>query len=786
MSNIILSKTIAALSALVKLLGSALIIGVVSFKIFDWLVPFHQQSTHKKFSQLVVDRNGIPLRAFADQNGVWRYPTQIEKVSPLYIEALLNYEDRRFYEHAGVNPISMLRAVTQWLYNGKPISGGSTITMQVARIIEPHSRSVRGKLWQMLRATQLEWHLSKDEILTIYLNNAPFGGPIEGIEAATFTYLGKRALHLTRAEAALMAVLPQSPSRLRPDRYPDRAEKARNKVLKRLQKFGVWNKHQVSEAFDEDIVASFNTRPMNAPLLARHLVNQQPTKNLIKSTIDSQLQVAMADEIRNYLYRFSSQTSASAMLMDNQTMEVLAYVGTADFGNPERFGHVDMNQAIRSPGSTLKPFIFGMALDKQLIHSQSLLQDVPLNFNDYSPENFTRSFSGAVSAADALQRSLNIPAVQLLNEITPASFNARMNSAGVKLYLPQNKKPSLSIALGGAGVKLEELVAAYRALIVEGLSGKPRYTFDTPITERFLLSPESAWITAQTLSEVPLFPRQKNPYLKKEKRWLAHKTGTSYGYRDSWMIASNVKYTLGVWIGKPDGTPSPGEFGRRTAAPLVSRIFNAMPQEKQFEANQPIKPESVKTIEICWPLGLAKNITEQRHCAKAYRAFTINEVTPKTLSVGAIPEENPLRIFVNENNERVMPNCYPDAYSEISIAVWPVRVEHWLPSEFKRSHLLPSLSPTCANSVQFNQPLEIVGIPKNSILSQPPSESKPLEMSVSVMTAQGNLQWILNGEVIAVSTSNQPIVITGMAQGENRLMVYSENGQYGEVSFTVR
>ncbi|MDH5434769.1 MAG: penicillin-binding protein 1C, partial [Gammaproteobacteria bacterium] len=477
-----------------------LFIGFGIFAFLDVVFPLPNPVELKKFSQLVVDKNGRPLRAFADENGVWRYPTDLNQVSPDYIEALINYEDRWYWQHSGVNPFALMRAVKQMLVNQKAISGGSTLTMQVARILDPHEKSVSGKIWQMFRAYQLEFHFSKTEIMNLYLNYAPFGGPLEGVEAASYTYLGKSAKYLTAGEAALLAVLPQSPSRFRPDRYPDRAEAARNKILDRLRSFGIWDKEKVEQASRELVVAEYNSQPLHAPLLARYLVNKNADRQLIRSTIDLDFQLIVADQLKEYLFRFSENTSAAAMLMDNDSLDVLAYVGAADFANEKRYGHIDMNRAIRSPGSTLKPFIYGLAMDKRFIHSESLLQDVPLNFNRYSPENFDQNYSGAVSVAEALQQSLNIPAVQVLSYLEPAYFSAKLNNAGLRLYYPDDQKPSLSIALGGVGTKLYELAGIYRALAAKGQAGRPRYQIDEPKREVYLMSEESAWVIGEVLS----------------------------------------------------------------------------------------------------------------------------------------------------------------------------------------------------------------------------------------------------------------------------------------------
>ncbi|KFA23645.1 penicillin-binding protein, partial [Xanthomonas vasicola pv. musacearum NCPPB 4394] len=444
-------------------------------------------------STLVVARDGTPLRAFADHNGVWRYPATPQSVSPLYLQALLNYEDRWFWRHPGVNPWGLLRAGGQWIRQGRIVSGGSTLTMQVARILDPHARTPWGKAKQLLRALQLEAHLSKREILMLYLERAPYGGTIEGVEAASWAYLGKPATDLSQAEAALLAVLPQSPSRLRPDRHPEAAQRARDKVLDRMVELGVWSRAQVHDARIEPVVTRSLKPPLLAALLAQRLHSAQPRAARIVTTLDVELQRTLEERVSTYFSQLPERTSAALLVVDNATLEARAYVGSAGFGDRKRLGHVDMVQAWRSPGSTLKPFLYGMALDDGLIHSGSLLVDAPQSFGDYRPGNFDAAFNGPVSAARALRLSLNVPAVDLLDRIGPARFAARLSNAGIALHFPSGSTPSLALILGGTGAQLQELVGTFAALNRGGIAGRVRYTPDDAPIDRRLMSPGAAW-----------------------------------------------------------------------------------------------------------------------------------------------------------------------------------------------------------------------------------------------------------------------------------------------------
>ncbi|MDH4319484.1 MAG: penicillin-binding protein 1C, partial [Desulfobulbaceae bacterium] len=521
----------------------ATILFIFFFVLADHLFPlpiFNQDD----YAAMIVAEDSTPLRAYAGQNGVWRYPLKSSEVSPLYLQALLNYEDRYYYYHFGVNPAAILRGLIQNIRAGHVVSGGSTLTMQVARIIDPRGHGYRAKLQQVFRALQLEYHCSKEEILTLYLNHAPYGGTVEGIGAASLTYFGKPPFELSHAEAALLAVLPQRPSALRPDRYPGRAERARDKVLDRMATFGIWSPAAVYQAKKEEVVAVHHVQPMLAPLLANRLRSETVAGTSLVTTINAQLQANLADCVANYAASVDDKVSAAVMVVENETMAVRAYVGSADFFSRERQGQVDMIRSVRSPGSTLKPFLYGMALDRGLIHSGSLLIDAPRFYSSYRPNNFGSGFSGPVSAAEALQRSLNLPAIQLIEQLGPASFTAGLAKGGVRLRLPSGGAPNPAIILGGAGTRLEDLVAAYTSLARKGRVGKLRYLraqLSDPISDKYLLSEGAAWIIRTILAANPRPDRYRTSAVAETNP--AWKTGTSYGFRDAWAMGVTPKYT---------------------------------------------------------------------------------------------------------------------------------------------------------------------------------------------------------------------------------------------------
>ena len=747
-----------------------------------WPLPLPKDD----LARVVLAEDGTPLWRFADANGVWRYPVQTREVSPYYLDALLTYEDRWFYQHPGVNPLALVRATWQNLTGARVVSGGSTLSMQVARLLDPHSRTFHGKLRQLWRTAQLEWHLSKEEILNLYLNRAPFGGTLQGVAAASWAYLGKSPSQLTHAEAALLAVLPQAPSRLRPDRHPQRAQDARDKVLRRLAEFQVWPQAAVDEALEEPLLLAPRLEPSLAPLLARRL-NRPDSPSLIRTTLDATLQRRLEDLLLGWRARLPEHTSAAILVVEEETMAVRAYLGSVDINDAKRFGHVDMISALRSPGSTLKPFLYGMALDDGLIHSESLLQDVPRRYGDYRPGNFSMGFTGAVPASTALSSSLNLPAVQLLEAYGPKRFAAEMRIGGVPLALPALAEPNLALILGGAGSRLEDLVSGYSAFARDGKSATLRLQPDDTLRERPLLSPGSAWIVRRILSGQARPDRDPRAELV-QRPVLAWKTGTSYGFRDAWAIGVGPRYLIGVWIGRPDGTPVPGQFGLASAAPLMLQVHDVLTnRDSQRGITAPVKPvpANVGVAAICWPLGQPMNRSDP-NCRRQRFAWTLDNTTPPTLqaldqplSVGLMES-----VWVNAKGLRVDARC-PGAEPR-SIALWPAPLEPWLPRAERREARIPAADPDCPPpALAASSPLSIVGVREGDQLRLPAASQQALRLKLSALGGSGRRWWFLNGTPLGDS-ANQDFINASFEQlGRYQLSVLDEAGQTARVEFSV-
>lgn len=521
-------------------------------------------------STIVVDRDGRLLRAFTLPDGRWRLPLQPGEVDPRYIGMLLAYEDARFYAHDGVDWRALARAGLQYVARGRIVSGGSTLTMQVARLIEPREeRSLGAKLRQVARAWQIERQISKEGVIERYLALAPFGGNIEGVRAASLTYFGKEPRRLTLGEAALLVALPQAPEFRRPDRFADVAKKARDRVLDRAVERGII-KREEAEAAKRDTVPT-ERRPF--PLLAAHAAEEavaaDPQARVIKLSIDARLQAKLEDLARQSATRLGPKLSVAIVAIDNASGEVRARVGAADYLSNERGGSIDMTRAPRSPGSALKPFIYALAFENGIAHPETVLFDRPTRYGAYTPENFDLGFQGTVTARRALQMSLNLPAVELLADVGPANFLARLHGAGAVITLPKDSPPGLAIGLGGLGISLTDLARLYVGLARGGEAPRLVERLGADASEvgpRRVTDPVAAYYVEDILRSAP-------PPANSLSGRIAFKTGTSYGYRDALAVGYDKGSTIAVWVGRPDNAPVPGLVGRQVAAPIVFDAF---------------------------------------------------------------------------------------------------------------------------------------------------------------------------------------------------------------------
>jgi len=517
----------------------------------------------------MLARDGRLLRAWTVEDGRWRLAVDIEDVDPMWRAMLLAWEDRRFDTHAGIDPAAFVRAGWQALRQGRIVSGGSTISMQVARLLEDSGTGrIQGKLRQMRVALALERRLDKRAILNLHLRLAPYGGNLEGLRAASLSWFGREPARLTPAQAALLVVLPQAPELRRPDLHPEAARAARDRVLARAAQTGLISEDEARAARTEPLPRMRLPFPRLAPHLGDRLRRDAPHLARHLTTIDADLQARMESLAVTALRGQDSRTGIAILAADHLTGEILANVGSARHENDHRQGHVDMTRAIRSPGSTLKPLVYALAFDDGLAHPATLVDDRPTIFGRYAPQNFDRRFRGTLTMREALRLSLNIPVISLTEALGPERLLSAMRRAGMRPQLPRNEAPGLAMALGGVGVSLQDLVTLYAGLARGGLARTLASRPDDTVPPRAsrLVSEVAAWQVGDILAGIT--PPDGSPAGR-----IAWKTGTSYGHRDAWSIGWDGRWTVGVWMGRADGTPVPGAFGADHAAPVMFETF---------------------------------------------------------------------------------------------------------------------------------------------------------------------------------------------------------------------
>ncbi len=580
------------------ILALSLFVTAIARDQFDaWVDATEMPRLGVETSVEVLDRNGILLRAYTVADGRWRLNTTLAATDPDYIKMLIAYEDKRFYSHSGVDLTAMLRASYQALTRGEIISGGSTLTMQVARLLEAGSTGKwTGKLRQIRVALALERRLSKSEILTLYLNHAPFGGNLEGLRAATRAYFGKDPRRLTAAQAALLVALPQAPEARRPDRHVKSAKAARARVLARMVGADILDADTSDGAKSEPIPAQKHPFPALAPHMSDRALTDAPLVATHRLTLEATLQRQLENLATTALRGRGQQMSIAIMVADHTSGEILASVGSAAYRADGRLGYVDMTRALRSPGSTLKPLIYGMAFDQGFAHPETLIDDSPTAFGTYVPQNFDGEFRGTLRVRRALQMSLNIPVIKLTEALGPANLMSSLRRAGMRPVVPGGK-PGLAVALGGLGVTLSDMTQLYAGLANGGRPRPLSWRRDTNPSEnaRNLISPMAAWHVADILSGLappPNAPRNR----------LAYKTGTSYGHRDAWALGFDGEHVVGVWMGRADGTPVPGAFGGDLAAPVLFEVFSRIKPELTPLRTPPPETLIVSNAELPLPL----------------------------------------------------------------------------------------------------------------------------------------------------------------------------------------
>ncbi len=604
------------------------------------------------YSTIIEDSEGELIHAFLNDADKWRMYVKLEEISPTLRQAIINKEDKYFEYHFGINPLAIGRASIHNFIQHKRTSGASTITMQVVRMLHPEKRTYANKFFEILRAIHLELCYSKDEILQLYLNLVPYGSNIEGIKSASYLYFQKSPDRLSLAEATTLAIIPNRPTSLKLGNNNAKIIHERNKWLLKFQKMGIFKAKEIDDAMLEPLDVFRHEAPKFAPHLSLRLKNTYPKNAIIRSTIKKSNQQKIEQIVANYVERIRAKNinNAAVLVLDNHSMEVVAYIGSGQFDNQADGGQVDGIRAIRSPGSALKPILYGLAFDKGLITPQNIITDVPSTFGGFMPENFDKKFNGKVTASFALANSLNIPAVKILNLIGKKELIESLKKIQFSGIKKEEKKLGLSIVLGGCGVTLEEMTQLYASFANLGEWQANRLIKEKPIPIKTrVLSAPAVFLITEILSQIkrPDLPNNFDYTYRLPK--IAWKTGTSFGRRDAWSIGYNKRFTVGVWVGNFSGEGVPELSGAETATPLMFSIFNTLDynqsrewfkQDKNIISRQVCAESGDLPSEYCTNKILdysIKGISHTRKCTHLKKVY-INYAETMSYCMHCLPE----------------------------------------------------------------------------------------------------------------------------------------------------
>ncbi len=709
--------------------------------LLDSLVfPLPNDRLFKQSAKFVYSRDHQLINAYLSSDDYWRKQIELKRISPILIGSVLASEDRWFYFHPGVNLVSLVNAAIDNVKAGKIIRGGSTITMQIARMMEPKPRTIKSKLIEILRSFQLEAHFTKDELLEMYFNLAPYGGNIEGVGAASYFYFDKPPSELTVAQTALLTILPNSPSLLNPTKDIDACIIGRNKVLDVLLSRGLITRAEYDDALLETINPVITAPPDHAPHFCRDFALAASGGTEVMTTIDMDIQNHCHEILKNYRYVLQARDihNASLVVLDNMTGELLAMIGSIDFNDNRNQGQVNGSIAARSPGSTLKPFVYALAMDKGLISPNMYLEDLPVYYSGYSPENFDDSYSGIVSASDALKQSLNVPAVNLASKVGLNDYFDILKRGGLSTLEGKYYDYGLPLVLGSCEIKLVELANLYRALANSGIYSHYKTELNSiTLSADTLYSTGASYIVTEILSELkrPEFPASWE--FSENIPRIAWKTGTSYGRKDAWSVGYNPQYTVAVWAGNFDAQPSPELIGAEAAAPILFDIFTALTSKSKggwFE-----RPKEVDTRLVCAASGLLPGT----YCESTVEEMYIPGVSPtfrceihKEILVDSKTGHKLCR-YCRQGKE-----CNHEIYE-----VWPAKIATWLSKTGNVLKTVPNHNPECRGVYYGDRP--IINSPKEDveyfIRGHIPLEQQCIMLDASVASGAKTIYWFVDG-----------------------------------------
>ena len=713
------------------------------FFLFNFIFPLPDQI---EYTTIVTDNKGEVIHAYLTKDEKWRMKTELSEISPLLRRAIIAKEDKYFYYHPGVNPLALARAFFKNLLRQKRTSGASTITMQVARALEPRKRTILAKCVESFRAFQLEWKYSKGEILQLYLNLVPYGGNIEGVKAASLLYFNKNPDHLSLAEIVALSIIPNRPSSMVMGRNNDLISTERNRWLKKLAADNVFTQKEIEDALAEPLLAHRMQVPRYLPHLSLQL-KKQAQGHLLKTTIALNMQLKVEKLVADYnrSLRLKNVRNAAVIVIDNKTHKVVSYVGSADFNDTTDGGQVNGAAAIRQPGSTLKPLLYGLCIDGGLLTPKTVIDDVPVNYSGYAPENYDQKFNGLVTVEYALEHSLNIPAVTSLKKLGKDELVNKLVATGFKQIKKDQQKLGLSLVLGGCGTTLEELTALFSAFANEGLWVQPHYLSTDTITKKVqLLSPAATYMINNILSKVnrPDFPL--NWQATEHMPRIAWKTGTSYGRKDAWSIGYNKNYTIGVWVGNFSGQGVADLSGANTATPLLFKIFNTIDYSNDGDWFSP--PPNCLLRQVCSETGLPPGA----YCTN----LVADNFIPMVSSTVVCEHMQEIKIAPDASLSYCM-NCAPaTGYKKKMFRVWAPQTQAYFLENGTAFEKIPPHNPYCERVFKGEGPRIIAPLNGNEYFINK-KNPEPLQLSASTGNDVSKLYWYINDRFYKVTTANE-------------------------------
>ena len=736
---------------------------------------FKLPKPHPYSTVVTSDKNEV-IHAFLSKDDKWRFKIRSDEMHPDLKTAFINKEDKYFYYHPGINFVAIARAAFNNVVQNKKTSGASTITMQVVRLLEPRDRTYLNKFVELFRALQLEWNYSKEEILELYINYVPYGSNIEGVKAASLLYFQKSPEQLSLAQIVSLTIIPNRPVSLNPQRHADKLMIERNKWLNRFKEEGLFNNEDIEDALKENVYAKRIALPRKAQHLSIRLHKKYPSLTEINTNIKLTTQERIQIILENYMVRIKQLAihNSAIIVFNNETKKTEAYIGSQDFNDITFEGQVDGVNSIRSPGSTLKPFIYGMAFDKGNLTPKMNIEDIPTNFDGYKPTNFDEHFNGLISVEKSLAYSLNIPAVKTIEQLTPKVFTQALVKSGFKQIKRDQAHLGLSVALGGCGVTLEELTHLYTIFSQKGLLfNYPILQEDSSSFASPVLSEASSYMVSEILTQITRPDLPNNMQSSFHVPHIAWKTGTSFGRKDAWCIGYNQKYTIGVWVGNFDATGIHELTGTDIATPLLFEIFNTLDYNSQ--QHWFFKPKGVELRTVCTFSGLPMG----EHCTESM----IDHYIPKTSTNQHCQHLKEYTISASQKYSYCT-SCMPDGgyitkvYPNLSVALADFYDSQYIPYDKPPVH-----NPMCVRVMQDQQPKIVMPDNNKEYLIE---RAVPTELQLKCIVPNDVLKvyWYVNGKFYKEATPKEEVFFLPK-EGLSKISCSDDRGRNSSINITV-